>query len=219
MTDHRRERDAFISAASEFCRIYEGAGELGSERFLLCLSGTLPRLQSAAAQLPYPDDADDIPDDDLDLELTEEEAEVVFRPVRDILNEIDWEGIRGYLRESRPAMTASEAIEEIEHVRELLPESVVAETDWDAIRDNLRTYLPETHSPNSPAPLPVDLFLHEDLYETYRGVKHGFRLLEAGRPEAEAVFYWRLSFWAEWGYGNADALRLIHYYVALYLAG
>ena len=44
-------------------------------------------------------------------------------------------------------------------------------------------------------------------------------MLEAGRPEVEAVFHWRLTFWSHWGYHNSEASRLIHYYVATYLAG
>jgi hypothetical protein len=81
VTKHRRERDAFIEAASEFCRLYEDARELGSKRFLLGLSSALPRLQATAVELPYPDDADEIPDDDVHVDLTTEEMDVVAEPV------------------------------------------------------------------------------------------------------------------------------------------
>jgi len=217
MTEHRRERDAFIAAAAEFCRLYEDAKELGSERFLLGLAGALPRLQAAAVELPYPDD--EIPDDDLDVDLTTEEMDVLAEPVAEVLREIDWDRISDDLPESTPERTAGEAIEMIEQIRESLPASMVDETDWDQIRDNLREYLPETRSPNPPTPMPIDPFLYDDLHDIYRDLKKGFRLIDAGRPEAEAVFYWRLNFWGHWGYHNADALRVIHYYVALYLAG
>jgi hypothetical protein len=68
-------------------------------------------------------------------------------------------------------------------------------------------------------PWPIAVFLYDDLYDIYHDLKTGFRLIEAGRPEAEAVFHWRLNFWGHWGYHNAEALRVIHYYVATYLAG
>lgn len=201
----------FIAAASEFCRLYEGAAELGSERLLLGLAAVLPRLQAAAVELPFPDDA--IPDNDLDVELTTEEVDAVAEPVAEVLRAIDWERIRGDLRESRPEMTAGEAIEMLEETRQSLPESMVE--DLVRARDNLRKYLPETHSPGAaPDLLPVDFFLYEDLGETYRDLKSGFRLLEAGRPEAEAVFEWHHGFWSHWGYHNVDALRIVHIYVA-----
>ena len=57
------------------------------------------------------------------------------------------------------------------------------------------------------------------LWNIYADLKEGFLLLEAGRPEAEAVFYWRLNFWSHWGYHSAAALKLVHYYAALYLTG
>jgi len=57
---------------------------------------------------------------------------------------------------------------------------------------------------------PIRVFLHNDLYDTYWCLKYGFRLIDAGRPEAEAVFYWRMYFWSEWGYHNAEALRVLH---------
>ena len=62
-------------------------------------------------------------------------------------------------------------------------------------------------------------FLYDDLSGIHDDLKEGFRLLEAGRPEAEAVFEWRLLFWSHWGYHNANALRIVHSYVALYLRG
>jgi hypothetical protein len=61
--------------------------------------------------------------------------------------------------------------------------------------------------------------LYDGLSDVHGELKYGFQLLEAGRPEAEAVFYWRLGFWNHWGYHNADALRFVHTYVALYLGG
>jgi hypothetical protein len=69
-----------------------------------------------------------------------------------------------------------------------------------------------TSSYASPAATP------EIVYDgIYHDLKEGFRLMEAGRPEAEAVFEWRLLFWSHWGYHLAEALRVIHYYVALCL--
>lgn len=215
VTDQRLRRDAFIAAASEFCRLYENAKELGSERFLLGLAAVLPRLHAAAVELPYPDDA--IPDDDLDVRLATEEVDVVAERVGEVLRAIDWERIRGDLRESRPEMTAGEAIEILDETRESLPESTLE--NWALARDNLRKYLPETRSPDAPDPLPVDFYLYEDLDETYRDLMSGFRLIEVGRPEAEAVIEWRLSFWSHWGGHNVEALRVIHHYVALDLAG
>jgi Domain of unknown function (DUF5063) len=114
-------------------------------------------------------------------------------------------------------MTAGEAIEMLEETRDSLPESMLE--SWVRARENLRKYLPGTRSRYGPDPLPVDFSLYEDLGETYRDLKNGFRLLEAGRPEAEAVFHWRLTFWSHWGYHNVGALRVIHYYVAGHLAG
>lgn len=217
MTAHRSERDAFIAAADDFCRLYEDAKRLGSERFLLGLAGALPRLQATAVELPYPDDSDEIPDDDVDVDLTSEEMGALKEPVADVLREIDWERIREDLPETRPEMTSGEAIEMLEETRESLPESMLE--DWVRACENLRTHLPEARSPYAPDPLPIDLFLYEDLGETYQDLKNGFRLLEAGRPEAEAVFHWRLTFWSHWGYHNVRALRVVHPYVAGYLAG
>lgn len=68
-------------------------------------------------------------------------------------------------------------------------------------------------------PTADSLSLYDDLSGIYADVKEGLLLLEAGRPEAEAVFYWRINFWSHWGYHSASALRLVHYYAALYLTG
>jgi Domain of unknown function (DUF5063) len=68
-------------------------------------------------------------------------------------------------------------------------------------------------------PTADSLSLYDDLSGIYADLKEGFLLLEAGRPEAEAVFGWRLTFWSHWGYHSAAALRLVHYYAALYLIG
>lgn len=212
-----------MSAASEFCRLYEDAKQLGSGRFLLGVARVLPRLHAAAVALPSPDDADEIPDDDLDVDLTDEQMQRVASPVGDVLDEIDWDRIREHLPESRLDLTAAEAIEQIEQLHDDLRESgsplleTVMEADWERIRANLRTYLPDRPPPERPTPVPIAAFLYDDLYDTYRDLKNGFRLLDAGRPEAEAVFLWELTFWAHWGYHSVDALRVIHYYVALYL--
>lgn len=168
MTEHRHERDAFIAAASEFCELYENAEKHGHKRFLVGLAHVLPRLQAAAVELPYPDDADEIPDDDPDVDLTTAEMQSVAFPGH-ILDGID----------SAP------------------------------IRDDLR----------GPPDEPVEVLLYDDLCDIYRDLKNGFRILDAGRPEAEAVFYWRLNFWSHWGYSNAEALRVVHVYVALFPAG
>ena len=79
--------------------------------------------------------------------------------------------------------------------------------DWSAVSDGLQ-------DPNA-----YELWLYDDLSDIYADLKEGFRLLEAGRPEAEAVFEWRQGFWSHWGYHCVSALRLVHNYVALYLAG
>lgn len=175
MTEHRHERDEFIAAASKFCGLCENAEQLGRDRFLLGLHRAQPRLQAAGAELPYPDDTDEIPDDDVDLSPTDEEMGVFMGPIGDMLFEIDWEPVWKELHE--------------------------------AVVDERRDHWP------------IRVFLYDDLYDTYLWVKEGFRLIDAGRPEAEAVFYWRWYFWTEWGYHNAEALRVIHYYVALYLGG
>ena len=168
VTAHRDERDVFVAAAREYCELYEGAQELGAERFLLGLASALPRLHAAGVDLKYPDD--ELPADDVDVGLTTEEMQSFAFPVGDVLREIDWSRLHGELRESVGVG-------------------------------------------------PIDVFLYDDLHGIYRDLWEGFRLLDAGRPEAEAVFHWRLSFWSHWGYHCVDALRVIHYYVALYLAG
>jgi hypothetical protein len=172
VTAHRDERDAFVAAAREYCELYEGAQELGAERFLLGLARALPRLHAAGFDLQYPDD--ELPADDVDVGLTTEEMQSFAFPVGDVLREIDWSRLHGELRESVGV---------------------------------------------DPRAWQIDVFLYDDLYDIYRDLRDGFRLLDAGRPESEAVFQWRLSFWSHWGYHSVDALRGVHYYVALYLTG
>ena len=178
MTGQRAERDGFVAAAFEFCELFESARELGAERLLAGLARALPRLHAAAASLPYPDDAEEIPDDDLDVGPSPEEMRAIARPAAEVLREVDWSSVQDQLHES-------------------------------TVGGRLRR----------PARRPIRLFLDDDLWDVYRDVKEGFRLLEAGRPEAEAVFLWRDSFWSHWGRHNAEALRVVHYYVALHLGG
>jgi hypothetical protein len=174
VTEHRHQRDEFIAAASRFCELFENAEGLGRDNFLLGLERVLPRLQAAAVELPYPDDSDQIPDDDLDVRLTDEERNAFASPVSDILEQIPWK-----------------------QVQEELSESVAVKG----------------------SPAATAAFLHDDLSDIYADLKEPFRLIEAGRPEAEAVFYWRLTFWSHWGYHNAEALRVVHSYVAQFLEG
>jgi Domain of unknown function (DUF5063) len=172
VTEQRRQRDEFIAVASEFCELYERATQLGGERFLGGLHRLLPRLQAAAAELPLPDD--EIPDDDLDVRLTQEESQAVDWPVHEVLKQIEWSAIQ-----------------------DELPESTAA--------------CPSLAGPAG--------FVYDDLSGIYHDLKEGFRLIEAGRPEGEAVFGWRELFWSHWGYHNAEALRVIHYFAASYLGG
>jgi hypothetical protein len=90
--------------------------------------------------------------------------------------------------------------------------------DWSEVQAQLHESMTAGRFRRGPK-WPISLFLDDDLWDIYAALKEGFRLLEAGRPEAEAVFRWRLLFWSHWGYHNAEALRVIHYYVALYLTG
>jgi uncharacterized protein DUF5063 len=95
---------------------------------------------------------------------------------------------------------------------------VLSEVDWSRIEGDL----PESGLQDTPRPLgPIAHFLYDDLTDIYLDLKAGFRRIEAGGPgaEQEAFFEWRLHFWGHWGYHNVEALRLIHYYVALYLDG
>ena len=172
MTEHRLERDEFIAAASRFCELYENAELLGRDNFLLGLDRVLPRLQASAVELPYPDDADQIPDDDLDVLLTDEEGKAYLWAVSRLLQQIDWSGVQERLSEHAAGYTS-----------------------------------------------PATEFLSDDLDGIYGDLQEGFRLIKAGRPEAEAIFYWRLGFWSHWGYHNAEALRVVHFHVALYLEG
>jgi hypothetical protein len=83
---------------------------------------------------------------------------------------------------------------------------LLRELDWGEVKDEVGD--------------PMDwFFLYDDLSDIYADVKEGFRLLDAGQPEAEAVWVWRDNFWAHWGYHNAGALKIVHYYVALNLGG
>jgi hypothetical protein len=95
---------------------------------------------------------------------------------------------------------------------------VLKEIDWSEVQAQLHESMMAGRFRRGPR-WPISLFLDDDVWDIYADLKEGFRLLEAGRPEAEAVFGWRLSFWSHWGYHNAEALRVIHYYAALYLAG
>jgi hypothetical protein len=85
-------------------------------------------------------------------------------------------------------------------------EELLRQLDWSDVQERLSD------------PIQVGLRLYLDLSDVYDNLKEGF-LLEAGRPEAEAVFEWRLKFWSHWGYHNVSALRIVHHYVALYLEG
>jgi hypothetical protein len=167
MTEHRSERDAFIAVAGEFCELYEDATRRSADAFLLALARTLPRLHAAGVALPFPDDEEDIPEDDLDLRLTLEERQAIDFPVSDLLGGLEWRELEKHFDDARMS----------------------------------------------------SLSLYDDLSDIHADLKEGFLLLEAGRPEAEAVFGWRLSFWSHWGYHSASALRLVHNYVALYIAG
>jgi len=58
--------------------------------------------------------------------------------------------------------------------------------------------------------------LLDDLSDIYADLKEGFRVIEGGRPELEADFVWRQSFWSHWGYHCSSAIGVVHHYVALY---
>ena len=167
--------DEFRAAASDYCELFETARRLGSERFLIALARTLPRLQAAAVQLSLQrPDEEEWPD----LRLSLEEIQIIGGPVHDVL----------------------------------------AEVDWGRIEDDLR----ESSLEDRPRPLgQIAHFLCDDLADIYGDLKPGFRRIESGGPgaEREAFWEWRLYFWSHWGYHNAEALRVIHYYVALYLDG
>src|SRR5207249_1987560 len=90
--------DEFLSAASEYCELFESAKEIGSERFLLRLARTLPRLQTAGVHLGKPELDEDA--EELDLRLSSEELLVIGTPVYEVLAEIDWSRIEGDLRDS-----------------------------------------------------------------------------------------------------------------------
>jgi len=88
---------------------------------------------------------------------------------------------------------------------------LLEQLDWSAVQENVS----EAAATGAPSPTADWLFLYDDLSGIYHDLKRGFRLIEAGRAETEAVFGWRVLFWSHWGYHNAEALRLVHYYVAL----
>ena len=67
----------------------------------------------------------------------------------------------------------------------------------------------QIHVERLDGPMQDGLSLSLGLSDVYDNLKEGFRLLDAGRPEAEAVFLWRLNFWGHWGYHNAKALKLL----------
>jgi hypothetical protein len=95
---------------------------------------------------------------------------------------------------------------------------VLKEVDWSSrLEGELRDWPDDSARP----PGPIAAFLYDDLTSIYLTLKSGFRRIEYGGrgAEQEAFFEWRLQFWAHWGYHNVEALRLIHYYVALYLDG
>ena len=215
MTAHRQQRDAFISAAAEVCRLCEDAARLGGERLLVALDVALPRLHAAAAALPYPDDADEIPGDDLDVDA-EKEAEAVAASLRSAFDELRWDRVRDELDET--VSTADEAIDELDQLWEDLRASgspaLPAKGVQDQVRENLRRYLPDAQPRRPPAEAVDDVVLFDDLMELHADLREGFRLLEAGRPEAEAVFHWRLTFWSHWGSHLVEALRVVHAYVA-----
>lgn len=216
MTAHRRERDAFIAAARFFCRVCDDAGQLGGERFVLALVEALPRLHLAAVALPYPDDADEIPADDLGVDLRDEEVETLVASLRSAIAGLRWDRVEDELDESVPS--AGEAIARIDEVFDDLRASgspvLPPDGVQDQVRENLRRYLPETREPRPPAEVRSDVLLFDDLMEIYGDVQQGLRLLDAGRPEAEAVFVLRLTFWSHWGYHLVEALRVVHVYVA-----
>jgi hypothetical protein len=177
MSVERRQLDEFRAAASDYCDLFERARTLGSERFLLGLVRTLPRLQAAAVELSYQEtDEEELQD----RRLSPDELQIVAWPVAEVLEEVDWSRIQGDLHESM-------------------------------VGGRFRR----------PSRWPIALFLHDDLTDIYRDLKSGFRRIEAGGPtaEREAFWEWRLGFWSHWGYHNAEALRVIHYYVATYVAG
>ena len=109
MTAHRQQRDAFVSAAAEVCRLCEDTARLGGERLLVALDVALPHLHAAAAALPYPDDADKIPDDDLDVDVdAEKETEAVAASLRSAFDELRWDRVRDELDET--VSTADERV-------------------------------------------------------------------------------------------------------------
>jgi Domain of unknown function (DUF5063) len=83
-------RAEFVSAAQEFCRLYEHAGELDAERLLVGLERALPRLQTAGFELSFSGDDDELPEDDPDLRLTTEERQAADRPVQALFGMLDW---------------------------------------------------------------------------------------------------------------------------------
>jgi hypothetical protein len=97
-------------------------------------------------------------------------------------------------------------------------QEVLEGVDWSRIEGDLHEAMVGSRFRRPPR-WPIALFLYDDLTDIYRDLKPGLRRIEAGGPgaEPEAFWEWRLNFWGHWGYHNAEALRVIHYYVALYL--
>ena len=215
MTAHRGQRDAFLSAGAEVCRLCEGAYGLGGEQLLVALDAGLPRLHAAAVELPYPDDNDEIPRDDLNVDL-EAETEAVAASLHRALDELHWDRVSRELDETVPS--GDEAIAQLDELWSDLRESdspaLPTDTVQEQVRENLRRYLPKEEPRRPPIVVGHGDLLFNDLIELYADLREGFRLLEAGRPEAEAVFHWRLTFWSHWGYHLAEALRVVHVYVA-----
>jgi hypothetical protein len=97
---------------------------------------------------------------------------------------------------------------------------VLDQVDWSRIEGDLHEsvvggrFRRRTH-------WPIGLFLYDDLTDVYLDLKPGLRRIQVGgaQAEREAAWEWRLNFWGHWGYHNAEARRVIHYYVALYLDG
>lgn len=60
---------------------------------------------------------------------------------------------------------------------------------------------------------PVCGWLVDDISDIYRDVKEGLLILEGGSDEdkIDALWHWRFSFQAHWGYHLVDALRAIHW--------
>jgi hypothetical protein len=82
-------RGKFVSAAAEYCQLYERASEVDAERFLVGLERVLPRLLATGLELSFSDDDDELPEDEADLSLTIEERQAVDWPVQALLGKLD----------------------------------------------------------------------------------------------------------------------------------